>query len=54
MNRINDVFFKYVLGSVERKNWTLHFLNMTLSLEGDQQFTDISFADKDLHRNPSL
>lgn len=48
INRVNDVFFKYALGSTERKNWTLNFLNITLDLKEDQQFTDISFADKDL------
>lgn len=48
LNRVNDVFFKYTLGSKERKNWTLNFLNITLDLQGEEQFTDISFADKDL------
>ena len=48
INRVNDVFFKYTLGSTERKNWTLNFLNITLDLKEEQQFTDISFADKDL------
>ena len=48
LNRVNDVYFKYILGSTERKNYTLNFLNTTLKLEGDAQFTDISFADKDL------
>ena len=48
INRVNDVFFKYALGSIERKNWTLNFLNITLDLKEDQQFADISFADKDL------
>lgn len=48
MNRLNDVFFKYTLGSTERKNWTLNFLNITLDLKGNQQFKDISFSDKDL------
>ena len=48
INRVNDVFFKYALGSTERKNWTLNFLNITLDLKEEQQFTDISFADKDL------
>lgn len=48
INRVNDVFFKYAFGSTERKNWTLNFLNIILALEGKQQFTDITFADKDL------
>ena len=47
LNRLNDIFFKYLLGSEERKNYTLNFLNTTLDLSGDAMFTDLTFADKE-------
>lgn len=47
LNRINDIFFKYLLGSEERKNYTLNFLNTTLDLSGKDMFTDLFFADKE-------
>ena len=31
INRLNDVFFKSLLGSKERKNLTLNFLNSILN-----------------------
>ena len=47
LNRLNDIFFKYLLGSEERKNYTLNFLNTTLDLSGKDMFTDLTFADKE-------
>ncbi len=47
LNRINDIFFKYLLGSEERKDYTLNFLNTTLDLSGKAMFTDLTFADKE-------
>ncbi len=52
LNRINDIFFKYLLGSEERKRYTLNFLNTTLDLSGEAMFTDLTFADKE--RLPQL
>ena len=47
LNRLNDIFFKYLLGSEERKNYTLNFLNTTLDLSDKDMFTDLAFADKE-------
>ena len=47
LNRLNDIFFKYLLGSEERKNYTLNFLNTTLDLSGEAMFSDLTFADKE-------
>ena len=48
LNRLNDIYFKYLLGSEERKDYTLNFLNTTLDLSGKDMFTDLTFADKEL------
>ena len=47
LNRLNDIFFKYILGSEERKDYTLNFLNTTLDLSGKDMFKDLTFADKE-------
>ena len=47
LNRLNDIFFKYLLGSEERKDYTLNFLNTTLDLSDKDIFTDLTFADKE-------
>lgn len=43
INRLNDVFFKSLLGSKERKNLTLNFLNSILNKDEDSYFVDINF-----------
>lgn len=45
-NRLNDLYFKYLLGSEARKNLTLSFLNAILA-GGEERFTDIIFTNKD-------
>ncbi len=47
INRLNDLFFKYLLGSDERKDLTLNFLNAILA-DGDRRFESIEFTNKDL------
>ena len=39
LNRLNDVFFKALLGSEERKTLTLNFINAILNREGSNAFT---------------
>jgi len=47
-NRLNDLYFKYLLGSEQRKNLTLNFLNAILSKDDTSYFIDIEFVDKDI------
>ena len=46
LNRLNDVFFKSLLGDINRKNLTLNFLNGILNKDEEHYFTDINFLDK--------
>lgn len=46
INRLNDVFFKSLLGDIKRKNLTLNFLNDILNKDEQHYFTDINFLDK--------
>lgn len=46
LNRLNDVFFKSLLGDVNRKSLTLNFLNDILDKDEKHYFTDINFLDK--------
>ena len=46
-NRLNDLYFKKLLGDKKRKNLTLSFLNGVLNKDDKNYFTDISFLDKD-------
>ena len=46
INRLNDVFFKSLLGDEARKNLTLNFLNSILNRDEHNYFTDINFMDK--------
>lgn len=48
LNRLNDVFFKYLLGSEKRKSLTLSFINGILNRPDDALFTDLDFLDKEL------
>ena len=48
LNRLNDVFFKALLGSEERKTLTLNFINAILNREGNNAFTSITFSDKEI------
>ena len=47
-NRLNDVFFKALLGSEERKTLTLNFINAILNREGSNAFTAVTFSDKEI------
>ena len=46
-NRLNDLYFKQLLGDEKRKHLTLNFLNDILDRDGEERFTDIIFKDKD-------
>lgn len=46
--RLNDVYFKSLLGDKRRKNLTLNFLNSVLKRSADDQFVDIDFDDKQM------
>lgn len=46
LNRLNDVFFKSLLGDINRKSLTLNFLNDILDKDEKYYFTDINFLDK--------
>ena len=48
LNRLNDVFFKYLLGSTKRKFLTLSFINGILNRSDDNLFTDLDFLDKEM------
>ena len=48
LNRLNDVFFKALLGSEERKTLTLNFINAILNREDSNAFTSITFSDKEI------
>ena len=48
LNRLNDVFFKYLLGDMKRKTLTLSFINSILNRTEDNLFTDLDFLDKEL------
>lgn len=48
LNRLNDVFFKYLLGDAKKKSLTLSFINGILNRTGDDLFTDLEFLDKEM------
>lgn len=48
LNRLNDIFFKSLLGVKERKNLTLNFINSILHRTEQNRFVDLSFSDKQL------
>ena len=50
INRMNDFYFKYLLGSEQRKHLTIQFLNAVLYDNEETQITDVFFLDKD--QNP--
>ena len=47
-NPLNDYLFKFIFGKEERKRITLSFLNAILGREGQDELTDITFADREL------
>ena len=47
INRMNDFYFKYLLGSEQRKHLTIQFLNAVLYENEETQIEDVSFLDKD-------
>lgn len=47
LNRLNNVFFKSLLGSEERKALTLNFINSILDRDENNAFIDLIFADKE-------
>ena len=51
INRMNDFYFKYLLGSEQRKHLTIQFLNAVLYDNEETQITDVRFMDKDQDPN---
>ena len=47
INRMNDFYFKYLLGSEQRKHLTIQFLNAVLYENEETQIEDVVFLDKD-------
>ena len=47
INRLNDVFFKSLMGDINRKELTLSFLNAILKPDGIDPFVDIRFSDQE-------
>ena len=47
INRMNDFYFKYLLGSEQRKHLTIQFLNAVLYENEETQIEDVIFLDKD-------
>lgn len=45
LNRLNDVFFKYVLSDTKKKLLTLSFINGILDYSEDNCFIDLDFLD---------
>ena len=46
LNRLNDFFFKFLIGNEQNKNIALNFINAVLGTE-ESYFTDIIYLDKD-------
>ena len=47
VNRLNDCYVKYLLGSEPHKDLTLQFLNDVLNRNGSQTIVDLSFSNKE-------
>ena len=45
INRLNDFYVKYLLGSEKRKHLTIHFLNAVLYGDDAPQIADVFFLD---------
>ena len=45
LNRLNDVFFKYLLNDTKKKSLTLSFINGILDYPKDNCFIDLDFID---------
>ena len=43
INRLNDIYFKYLLGSEQYKDLTLSFINAILDRTQENRFTDLKF-----------
>ena len=53
LNRLNDVFFKYLLNDTKKKSLTLSFINGILDYPEDNCFIDLDFIDtKDISIAP--
>ena len=53
LNRLNDVFFKYLLNDTKKKSLTLSFINGILDYPEDNCFIDLDFIDtKDISITP--
>ena len=46
--RLNDVYFKSLMGNPHHKNLTLNFLNAILNRSHKNKFVDLDFKDKEL------
>ncbi len=47
INRLNDFFFKNLMGDEKRSKLTLRFLNLILDRNGDNAFTKVVFLNKE-------
>ena len=47
-NPLNDVLFKFIFGSEERKQVTISFLNAVLNREGKEAIRDIEFRNSEI------
>lgn len=45
VNRLNDYYVKYLLGSEIHKDLTIHFLNDVLNRNGNQAIVDLTFSN---------
>ena len=48
INRLNDVYFKFLLGTENRKSLTLNFINSILNRADDDCFVSIEFTNTNL------
>ena len=48
INRLNDVYFKFLLGTENRKSLTLSFINSILNRVDDNRFVNIEFVNTNL------
>ena len=46
--RLNDIYFKSLMGNKHRKNLTLNFLNSILNRSAGNEFVNLRFNDKDM------
>jgi len=48
LNRMNDVFAKYIFANEERKKLTLGLINSFFDFEGTAEIIDLAFKDREM------